>query len=122
MSSGGFLGFILNPINNLLNKFTKGSSTEWYTIKTTQAPNTDFIMDYVYGSLKDGMDDYHKLSHLIDDEMVELIEPRTMTGAVTGANPMAVTGAVTGAAGGFQTVDVEPGAPGTYANPVSKTR
>ena len=68
--------------NSAFGKWNINSKTEWLLLNTTEKPDEDLIMDYVYGTVSSGMDDFHTLSHLLDDSMVGEVRPRSVMGAV----------------------------------------
>lgn len=50
-----------------------------YQLRTFQKPDDDFVLLYVYGAVVDGMAGYHALAHLIDDNLVQKVQPLEMT-------------------------------------------
>ena len=50
-----------------------------YYLRTFKKPDDDFILLYVYGSVVDGMSGYHALAHLVDDNLVQKVQPLEMS-------------------------------------------
>jgi hypothetical protein len=68
--------------NSAYGKMNVNAKTEWLLLNTDTKPDEDLILDYVYGTVSSGMDDFHTLSHLMDDTMVGEVKPRSVMGAV----------------------------------------
>lgn len=68
--------------NSAFGKWNLNAKTEWLLLNTSSKPDADVIMDYVYGSLTTSMDDFHSLSHLLDDSLVGEVRPRSVKSAV----------------------------------------
>lgn len=51
-------------------------------VKLSTEPDTDKILNYVYGTLNERMDQMHSLVHLLDDDVVKSVTPKSLLAAV----------------------------------------
>lgn len=56
--------------------FKQTSST--IALKTNVQPDTNTLMQYVFGPLRDEMNAVHSLNHLLHDDMTKIIAPRSL--------------------------------------------
>jgi len=49
-----------------------------YVIRCSYKPDSDKLMDYAYGNIAGNMDKMHALSHLIQDDISEMIKPNSL--------------------------------------------
>ena len=49
-----------------------------FLVVTTNAPDQDFLLNYVYGVMGAGMQKFHAFSHFANDGLSEVIEPRSL--------------------------------------------
>ena len=55
-----------------------GDAPRSYIIRCSYKPDSDKLMDYAYGNISGNMDKMHALSHLIQDDISEMIKPNSL--------------------------------------------
>ena len=63
-----------------------------YFLRTFKKPDDDFILLYVYGSVVDGMSGYHALAHLVDDNLVQKVQPLEMSAVSVSKDKLPASG------------------------------
>ena len=69
---------LLKKIRSLFFFIFKQTSTT-IAIKTQLKPDSDTMMEYVFGPLRDEMNAVHSLNHLLHDDMTKILAPRSLS-------------------------------------------